>query len=172
MGRKQTPETIEKIRKANKGQKRSLEARRKMSLSKMGAKNPRWGKKFSEEELEKMRFRKVSEETKEKIRIAMQGSQHYRWVEDRTKLKTDRNKSYDTQYKYWMINVKNRDGWQCKINNEDCFGRLEARHILSWKEYPELRYNIDNGITLCKHHHPIKKEKAQEMVQVFKQLII
>lgn len=97
---------------------------------------------------------KLSEETKEKIRQAMTGSNNYAWIEDRTKLKTERQKSYDTQYKYWMLEVKGRDSWKCRLSNQDCKGRLEAHHILNWEDFPELRYDVRNGITLCHFHHP------------------
>jgi len=56
--------------------------------------------------------------------------------------------------KAWIKSVKLRDGHKCKIGNKDCSGKLEAHHILSWSEYPELRYQINNGITLCHFHHP------------------
>lgn len=96
---------------------------------------------------------------------------HYLWVNDRTKLKTSRRKDYDTRYKYWMIEVKNRDNWKCKINNSDCKGRLEAHHILSWRDYKELRYDINNGITLCQFHHPLKRKDEERLSPYFKKLV-
>jgi hypothetical protein len=47
-----------------------------------------------------------------------------------------------------------RDGFGCKINNQSCNGRMEAHHILSWRGHPELRYELNNGITLCHYHRP------------------
>jgi hypothetical protein len=31
--------------------------------------------------------------------------------------------------------------------------RIHAHHILEWSEYPDRRYDEDNGITLCLLHH-------------------
>ena len=67
------------------------------------------------------------------------GDKHHFWIKDRSKLKIDRRHSYDSKYKIWMKSVKNRDGWKCRISNQDCSGRLEAHHILAWVMYPELR---------------------------------
>lgn len=55
-----------------------------------------------------------------------------------------------------------------KIN---CKGRLEAHHILSWKDYPELRYDINNGITLCHAHHPRKRDEEAELSPYFQSLV-
>ena len=94
-------------------------------------------------------------------------------VYDRTKLKVDdRLKAYDTKYKYWMLAVKKRDGWKCKINNQDCRGRLEAHHILGWKSHPELRYQLNNGITLCLAHHPRKRSEEAKLSPYFQKLVI
>lgn len=52
-------------------------------------------------------------------------------------------------YKRWAKAVKDRDGWACReCGSED---RLHAHHIKRWCDYPDLRYEIDNGLTLC---HP------------------
>jgi len=103
--------------------------------------------------------------------LKAKGEEHFNWIKDRNQVKMSEKHGYDSNYKFWMISVRNRDNWKCKINNCDCSGRLESHHILSWKEYPELRYNINNGITLCQKHHP-KGRKSKEMVFELKELII
>lgn len=48
--------------------------------------------------------------------------------------------------------VFKRDNFTC----QDCDqvgGRLQAAHILSWVEYPEFRFNLDNCRTLCMACH-------------------
>ena len=108
--------------------------------------------------------RKHSEETKRKMSEA-------HWIKDRMKLKTNGKHGYDSNYKNWMLGVKNRDKWLCKINNKDCRGKVVAHHILSWRNYPELRYEINNGITLCKHHHPVKWEEEKRLAPTFQELV-
>lgn len=96
---------------------------------------------------------------------------HPRWIPDRSKLKTGLDRPYDTKYKYWMLEVKKRDYWKCRIDNTDCKGRLEAHHILPWRNHPELRYVITNGITLCKYHHPRKRIDEINLSPYFQKLV-
>ena len=99
------------------------------------------------------------------------GSKNGKWIIDRSKLKKSERKDQDVEYVYWARSIKKRDNWKCKINNNDCKGRLEAHHILSWRDYPELRYDINNGITLCQFHHPKKWNEERRLTPYFKELI-
>ena len=165
------------------GKKCSEETKKKISDAQKGQKNHRWGKKNSEEHRRKiglaqigrvpgMQGKKHSEETKAKMSLSHgRGEKHHSWIKDRTLLKIGREKSYDTQYKYWMLGVKNRDGWKCKIHNQDCSGRLEAHHILDWITFPELRYDINNGIALCHAHHPRGRVSEKLLAPEFQRLV-
>ena len=117
-----------------------------------------------------------SEETRVKRSLSIvgkmpTGKNHYKWINDRSKLKKSDLKHLCTQYRIWMISVKKRDGWKCRISNENCSGRLEAHHILDWMNYPELRYEINNGITLCLAHHPRSRAKEKRLVSEFQELV-
>lgn len=129
--------------------------------------------------------KKFSLGTKQKISIAMQGNKNGignkshsnllgekspHWIKDRTQIKrqTERNNPNDKKWKY---DVYKRDKWRCKLANKDCKGRLEAHHILSWKDYPELRYVVNNGITLCRAHHPRKRAEEKRLIPVFMELV-
>ncbi len=59
------------------------------------------------------------------------------------------------EYKLWREAVFKRDNYTCQICNQYS-GYLEADHIKPWAVYPELRYAIDNGQTLCKNCHKLK----------------
>lgn len=56
------------------------------------------------------------------------------------------------EYSEWRKRVFERDGYICQ-NCGKRGGTLNAHHILPYSRYPELRYDLDNGITLCKACH-------------------
>lgn len=74
-------------------------------------------------------------------------------------------------YKEWRNSVFQRDGWACRMGSDDCKGQLQAHHILRWADYPELRYEVNNGITLCQAHHPRKRAEEKRLVPTFRELV-
>jgi hypothetical protein len=55
------------------------------------------------------------------------------------------------KYMEWSRQVKDRDENKCR----ECGSKqnLHAHHILDFKNHIEERFNIDNGLTLCKSCH-------------------
>lgn len=125
---------------------------------KKGQPSPRKGKKSSKPAWNKG------------LKGSMTGDKSPRWIHDRTKVKleTERNSPL---HKQWSKSVKSRDGWKCKISNSDCKGKIVAHHILPWRDYPELRYILNNGISLCETHHPRKRQEEKILASSFFQLI-
>lgn len=62
-----------------------------------------------------------------------------------------RNRS-SSHYKAWRSSVFERDNYTCMECGQKG-GILNAHHIEKWSEYPSLRYELSNGITLCDECH-------------------
>jgi hypothetical protein len=102
------------------------------------------------------------------------GEQHPRWIKDRSNLKKYNDSVRDRRsyaYAEWRKQVWLRDNFTCKIANPDCRGKIEAHHILNWAENAELRYTINNGITLCHAHHPRKRAEEKRLIPTFLELV-
>ena len=56
------------------------------------------------------------------------------------------------EYRDWRKAVYERDGYTCQICGKRG-GNLNAHHIKHFAQYPELRMDITNGITLCYDCH-------------------
>lgn len=54
-------------------------------------------------------------------------------------------------YRKWRELVLKRDGYTCKICGTT--SDLQVHHIKSFAEYPELRFEVGNGMTLCERCH-------------------
>ena len=75
------------------------------------------------------------------------GENHPRWKGGEYRLSRKR-----PEYKAWRTAVFERDDYIC----QGCFKRggiLNAHHIKTYKAYPELELDINNGVTLCKDCH-------------------
>lgn len=79
----------------------------------------------------------------------MRGSDSPRWKGGVAHHRQERS---TFEYRNWRDGVYGRDHYFCRICGQHS-GRLEAHHLFDWKRYPELRYNVDNGVTLCESCH-------------------
>jgi len=147
------------ISKKSKYFKHSEQTKSKISISKKGT--PPWNKGLRG-------YR--SGENHQWFGRNMSGENNPRWISDRTKL-AKRHQRNDMAYQDWRKQVWLRDNFKCKIANPDCKGKIEAHHILPWRDYVELRYEINNGITLCVAHHPRKRAEEKRLSPYFMELV-
>lgn len=67
------------------------------------------------------------------------------------KFRPSRRDYNDPQYAKWRSSVYKRDKYICQMCGKTT--QLNAHHIKMWAFYPELRFEVSNGITLCKYCH-------------------
>lgn len=146
------------------------EIRALLREQKLGSNNHRFGKPWSAETREKMRISAPRGKNHHNFGKDMSGANNGKWIEDRTKL-AKRQERNDMAYKEWRMNVWKRDNFKCKIENDDCDGSIIAHHILPWRDYVALRYDINNGITLCHFHHPKKRVEEVNLSPYFQELV-
>lgn len=63
------------------------------------------------------------------------------------------DRRYDIRHKEWSLNVKKKDNFICQKCGDSSGHNLVSHHILAYWKYPNSRYDIDNGITLCSNCH-------------------
>jgi hypothetical protein len=161
-GKHHTLETKEKMRNANLGIKRSEEYKNKLSL----VRKEQWrtgklkgGWKLSEETKKKMSRPKPWM----KGRIAVSGEKCWNWKGGVSKYVKERK--YSPEHNEWRKIIFVRDNFIC----QDCGINktyFEAHHIKSWKDFPGLRFDINNGMTLCLKCHKKRHSKRDKKVEV------
>lgn len=71
------------------------------------------------------------------------------------------------KYLKWAKEVYKRDNYSCKECGKHCSKDIQAHHILPWKDFPEARFSIENGITLCFKCHLKTRKKELEFVDSY-----
>ena len=144
----------------NKGIPHTEEFKKNMSLIKRGCKGS-----FG------MLGKKWTPEHRKKIVEYWKNNRPANWIDDRSLVKNKFQGRDNLAYRNWRLSVYKRDKYKCRINNGGCCGRIIAHHILSFTYYPELRYEINNGITLCLAHHPHKRAEEKRLAPTFQELV-
>jgi hypothetical protein len=171
-GRICSEETRTKIGKANaianKGKHPTDETRKKLSDSQMGHVGYNKGVP-------------VSDETKQKLSNALKGrstrGSGWHWSEEYRRNKalmqkgekshlwkgglTEKNKAIrnSVDFALWREEVFKRDNWTCQDCKKRDGSELHPHHIKRFSEYPELRFVVENGVTLCRKCHGIRHGK-------------
>lgn len=77
------------------------------------------------------------------------------------------------EYMIWQEAVFVRDEYRCQKCGERRKAKVTAHHILNFAQHPQLRFAIDNGITVCRpchkefHHIYGKKNNTLQQIQQF-----
>lgn len=128
IGHPQTEETRKKIGMAN-----AIALKGKIPWNK-GIPSSRKGIPWSDSEREAHR------------NTVAKGERNHFWKGGVTSINEALRKS--TEYRLWRKAVYERDKYTC-IWCGQIGGKLHPDHIKPWSLYPELRFAIDNGRTLC-----------------------
>jgi hypothetical protein len=179
-GKKRTEEAKNNIRKGHLGLKYpnrkspppvSEETRRKQSEARKGEKNHSWkggkpkcidcGKQLTSYSAKKCKGC-YSKTMTEENNPCWRGGLAFRKKQD---------KRNDSAYQEWVRQCKKRDNNQCLFKGQKCSGYNIVHHILPWRDFPELRYELKNGITLCQYHHPRKRSDEQRLIPFFQEMV-
>lgn len=105
------------------------------------------GKRLSKEHLDMMKEKCNTPEVN--LKKARKGKDNGRYIEDRSLVKSKRPQFENRE---WKLKVFERDNYTCQICNQRG-GKLQADHIKPYSLYPDCRWDLDNGRTLCIECH-------------------
>ena len=133
------------------GYKHTEEAKRKISLSKIGKKR----KPATDDAIKNMRIaqssrKPISEESRRKMSLARSGNKSRWWKGGINPINDSIRKSLE--YKFWRKKCLSRDNFTCQKTGVSG-GKLRVHHINNFADFPELRFDINNGITLSEDSH-------------------
>ena len=133
------------------------------------------GKRFSQDHREKLSLAKKGKpikhfiENKEEItakiiqkqkgvpRPKWSGKNHPNWQGGKTPKNLRIRNSI--KFKEWRSEVFRRDRWVCQKCENKNGSKINAHHIKPFARYPELRFEIKNGITLCIECHKLEHKQ-------------
>ena len=161
LGYKHTTEARAKISESNRNRVLSEETKRKISeknkgrvgywLDRKHPSNLEWQEKLNES----LRKRRFSLEVRKKMSEAHMKEKHWNWQGGITPI--NRRMRKQQEYRIWRDSVFTRDNYICQSCGLKTGGghrvELNADHIKPFALFPELRFAINNGRTLCKECH-------------------
>jgi len=163
-------ESIEKRLLKMRGRKQSKEhiAKRISNMKANGWVPWNTGKTLSEEHKEKCRIASINNKyalglkhtvgTRRHLSEKLKGENGPNWRGGINEINDTIRKS--VEYKIWREQVFERDDYACRPcgvkSEKGNYVYIEAHHILPFSEFPELRFDVNNGETLCSICHDSK----------------
>jgi 5-methylcytosine-specific restriction endonuclease McrA/ribosomal protein L32 len=91
------------------------------------------------------------------------GKNHWNWKGGVTgQLKSIR---HSKEYREWRLMVYRKDHFSCQECGKHCNEhQIIAHHIKDFKNYPKLRFDVNNGITLCRKCHLALHRKLKALL--------
>lgn len=158
---KRSPELIDKITKRvlsiPKFEKHTEESKNKIRIARIDRKK-KLGYINSPETIEKIRktlygskrhTKKHTLESRLMMSLKHRGENHPNWKGGISSINESIRSSFE--YRLWRESVFRRDNFRCVWCGSK--KRIESDHIKPFAYYPELRFAIDNGRTLCHECH-------------------
>lgn len=172
-------ETKRKISAAHEAVPLSKDHKRRISESLKGKKKPPWSDERREKQSLALVGKRISPNTEfKKGQVSPNKGKRCPWAKF-PRLKGEKNHNWKGGIAPERVKIRNsiisrlwreevffRDNWTCqKCRIRSGNGKaiyLVAHHIQNFAEYPEIRFSVENGITLCKDcHKEIHKNKAR-----------
>ena len=138
------------------------------------------GKQFPEEKYPNYAMRKKThnEETRRNIKLSNIGKHskelNSNWKGGITPI--NHLLRVSSKYKIWRELVFLRDNFTCQNSNcpfcgNKIGGELHPHHIKSFSKFPELRFNVNNGITLCADFHRSIRWEAKQYEKILMEML-
>lgn len=163
LGKHHTDESLAKMSIAQTGHVVSPETRAKLAAAHIGLKaSPETCARMSAVRKGKC----FTLEHRAKLSAAQKGPLGSGWIDGRTP--ENHRIRNSPEYVAWRTAVFERDNYTC----QDCGAHtgmghrvtLEAHHIHEFAKYPDERFLVENGATLCAKCHDKTKRKARQLV--------
>lgn len=118
-----------------------------------------------------------TKEYRDKCRISKLGDKNPNYNPNLTdkERELNNNDKREDEYKYWRRKVYERDCFTCQITGKKSIGNMNAHHLDGYHWCEGKRFDISNGVTLCKEIHKLFhmfygiKYNTKEQFEEFKQ---
>jgi hypothetical protein len=124
---------------------------------------PKWNELSKESKEKRIKSLRKSLKNNPKFKLAhklsglrMRGSNHWNWKGGKSEV--NHRLRNENESKEWREKVYKRDYWTCQKCGYKGH-QIVAHHILDFNNYPDLRFDVNNGVTLCRSCH--KREHSE-----------
>ncbi len=168
-GKKRSPETRAKMRAAHLGKKRaplSAEHRAKISLSKLGERNPNFRKTPSADTRTKMSLASFGRKHSPETRAKMTGARHWAWRGGAGRRGYTQSFTPDLKKE-----IRVRDGYNCRLCG---ISETETKktHTVHHMDYNKANDDPVNLLTLCRSCHGHTNTNRDHWMAAFQEVMI